>query len=63
MTNAKKHKTKTKNGTLNNNMHCAIVMAIQVMFCQSLNLQFSDSLLQAIFELFNCNEWFNCKDR
>ena len=26
--NAKKHKTKTKNGTLNNNMHCAIVMAI-----------------------------------
>ena len=63
MTNAKKHKTKTKNGTFNNDMYCTTVMGIYVMFCQSLNLQFSDSLLQAVFELFNCNEWFSCKDK
>ena len=61
MTNAKKNKT-TKNGTFSNNIFCAIVMGIQLMFCQSLKLQFSDSKLQAIFALFNCNEWFNCKD-
>ena len=61
MANAKKHKTKTKNSTFGNNMFCSVVMGIQLMFGQSLKLQFSDSLLQAIFALFNCNEWFNCK--
>ena len=28
MTNAKKHKTKSKNGNFINNMYCAIVMGI-----------------------------------
>ena len=62
MANAKKHKTKTKNGTFSNNMFCTVVMGIQLMFCQSLKLQFGDALLQAMFALFNCDEWFNCKD-
>ena len=38
MTNAKKHKTKTESGTFNNNMFCAIIMGISLMFCQSLKL-------------------------
>ena len=59
----KKHKTKTKNGTFSNNMFCAIAMGIKLMFCQSLKMQFSDSLLRAIFALFNCNERFNCNDQ
>ena len=63
MTNAKKHKTKTTNGTYSNNMFCTIVMGIQLMFCQSLKLQFSDSLLRAIFALPNCNGWINCNEQ
>ena len=45
MANAKKHKAKTKNGTFSNNMFCPIVMGILLMFCQSLKLEFSGSLL------------------
>ena len=63
MANARKHKTKTKNGKFSNNMFCAVVLGIQLIFSQSLKLQFSDLLLQAIFALFNCNEWLNCKDQ
>ena len=43
MTNAKKHKAKIKSGTFSNNMFCAIVMGIHLMFYPSLELQFSDS--------------------
>ena len=63
MTNAKKHKTEIKNGRFSNNMFCAIVMGIQLKFCQSLEFQFGHLLLQAIFALFNCDEWFNCTEQ
>ena len=62
MTDAEKHKTKTKNDTYKNNILCAIVRGIQLIFCPSLKLQFNDSLLRAIFALFNCNEWFYYSD-
>ena len=67
MANAKKQNKKTKNGTFSNNMFCATcqyhVMGIWLMFCQWLKLEFSDSLLRAIFALLNCEEWFNCNVR
>ena len=53
MGNAKKHKTKAKNGTYNNDTFCTIVGGIQLIFCELLKMQLSDSLLQAIFTMIN----------
>ena len=33
MDNAKKHKTKTKNSAYNNNIFCASVIGIKIIFC------------------------------